>query len=180
MTHLNVCHDPFTRVPWLIYTCTVTNSYVPWLAYMCAMIRSHVCHDSFIRAPWRIHMCAMTKPYVPWLNHTCHDMQIRWRTNIMPRHDSFTRASKINSITWHICIQCKCVVVYQKTIIGFFCKRALLQTCHRTHMMATGNTNPAHSYEASVPRHASTSQFWYPNFEDMALLQKRPIFWGAY
>ena len=169
---------------------------------MCAMIRSHVCHDSFIRAPWQIHTChdsricvpwfvhtcAMTRSYVhddaficaPWLNHTCHDMRIRWHSNIMPRHDSFTRASKINSITWHICIQCKCVVVYQKTIIGFFCKRALLQTCHRTHMMATGNTNPAHSYEASVPRHASTSQFWYPNFEDMALLQKRPIFWGAY
>ena len=47
MTHSNVCHDSFIRVPWLMHTCAMTHSYV--------------CHDSFILMPWLIHDSSQIK-----------------------------------------------------------------------------------------------------------------------
>jgi len=61
-----VCHDSFTRVPWLLHKCAMTSSHVchdsftrvPWLLHTCAMTPTHVCHDSFTRVPWLLHRCA--------------------------------------------------------------------------------------------------------------------------
>jgi len=89
MTHLDVCHDAFTCVPWLTGVMykeelqhggkikpTFHDSFirVRWPIQMCAMTHSCVCHVSFACVPWLLHMFFSWNPTfyysfisVPWL-----------------------------------------------------------------------------------------------------------------
>ena len=66
---IDVTHDSFISVTWLIHVCDMTRSRVrhdsfkcmTWLIHMFDMIHSHVRHDSFICGTWLIHMCDMTQ-----------------------------------------------------------------------------------------------------------------------
>jgi len=68
MTHSFVWHDSFICVTWLIYLWNMTHWYgwhasficVTGLIHMGDMTHSAVCHDSFICVTWLIHLCAMT------------------------------------------------------------------------------------------------------------------------
>ena len=72
---VEVCHDSFICVPWLIRMCAMIHSYVchgsftcvTWPINMCDIAHSYVCHGLFISVPGLLHMCAMTHSYV------CHD-----------------------------------------------------------------------------------------------------------
>jgi len=99
LIYSHVCHDSFTRVPWLIYTCAMTRSHVRhdsftrvlWLIHTCSFC---VCQDSSALMPMfsvlvrdfssSIHVCAMTRLRVPWLLHMC----VMTHSHVC--HDSFT------------------------------------------------------------------------------------------
>ena len=124
MTHLNVWHDAFIRLTWLIHMCGVTHSYVwhdscicvPWLIHICGVTHSHIRRDAFmcsmihLYVPWPIHMChdsftcVATLSYVPWLIHTCHDISVRVMTHpcvpwvIHVCHDSFMGAMPYSDV----------------------------------------------------------------------------------
>jgi len=87
MTHLDVWHDSFICVTWLLHMCDMTHSlldmsvspHMIWLIQMCDMTHSDVWHDSFICVTWLIQMCDMTPSdvwhdsfrCVTWLLHMC-------------------------------------------------------------------------------------------------------------
>jgi len=69
---LNMWHDAFVRVTWMLQMHGITQSYVrhallmcvaPFF-YVCAMTDSYVWHDSSIRLTWLIDVCDMTNKYV--------------------------------------------------------------------------------------------------------------------
>jgi len=54
---LHVCHDSFTRTPWLVHT------WVPWLMHdilICDLTDSYMRHDSFILVAWLPHVYDLT------------------------------------------------------------------------------------------------------------------------
>jgi len=78
VTHSYVCHDSFTREPWLIHMCDTHHSCVQGEAYwcvtglihVCAMPHSYVCHDPFTHEKWFIHTCDTSLSYVRGERHT--------------------------------------------------------------------------------------------------------------
>jgi len=93
MTYSHVCHDSFTRVPWLIHRGGTPNI----VEVERDMTHSHVW-------PWRIHMCAMTHSHVPWRIPTCAMTHSHGRDTKHSRaskgHDSFTCVTMTCSHVW--------------------------------------------------------------------------------
>ena len=99
-THLNMFHDLFTCVTWLIQMCDMTHWYVwhdsfihvKWVIHICDMTYSYMWRDSFICVTWLIQMCDMTHSDVWHDSLTCVTCFLDTcdMTQSHVWHDSFT------------------------------------------------------------------------------------------
>ena len=121
---LEVWHEPFIYVPWLIRLCNVFHSYIYiyihvygvthelWccgVAWKCDVTHLHVCHDSFVCTPWLIHLRGVTHSFVCNDSFICMTLLAssavwkRGRTHSCMCHDVFICGhASFKSVTWLI------------------------------------------------------------------------------
>ena len=131
VTCLDLWHDSYTCVTWLICTC------VTWLIYTCDV-------DLFIRVTWRIDMRDVTSICVTWRIHTCDMIHAyAWCDSCKRMMWLVHKCDVTHPYMWHD--SCKCMTwlfqtnhVTLSNVWRYSFKRvsSLIQTCDRDHLIA--------------------------------------------